>query len=100
MAKYSTFTSTLEKESHNEDLKPSHRNHHHTLNNTEVEYPLLRAPYRAKIPILPRPEVLLIPTYRGQLAGKFHNRVFQGSRLFGAGALFGRKLRANLVFDL
>lgn len=59
-AKERTFSSSLEEEPHDEHLQGSHRDHHQTLNDTEIENPPLRTPNRAEIPVLPCAEVFLV----------------------------------------
>ena len=96
-----TFPRPLEKESHNKNLQPGHRNHHPTNNHTEVKNPPLRTLHRAKIPILPRPEIFLIPAYRAQIPANLHNALFNPTCLFRGGPLFGRKqrVRGRIAFD-
>ena len=78
-----TFPSTLEKEPHHQDLQPRHRNHHTHLDQTEIEYPPLRAPNRTEIPVLSRPEILLHPAHSRQRALDFQDRFFELAGLFG-----------------
>jgi len=96
-----TFARALEKESHDKDLQPSHHNHHNPLNDAKVEYAPLRTPYSAKVAVLARAEVLLIPVDGGELAGDFEDGLFERGVLFGGGALLGGELSGTgLVLDL
>ncbi len=65
---YISLPRSLEEEPHHKNLQTSHTDHHHTLHNTEVEYPSLRTPHGTEIPILSCAEVLLVPGDRRQLA--------------------------------
>jgi len=57
----------LEKEPHNKYLQARHCNHHDALNNTEIEYPSLRAPDCAKIAVFACAEVFLVAIDGGKL---------------------------------
>lgn len=63
-----TLPPTREELPHDEHLQTRHRDHQTTLHQTEVEDPLLRTPDRAEIPVLPRAEVLLLPSQSADLA--------------------------------
>lgn len=95
-----TFSSTLEEEAHNEDLKPSHRYHHQTFDNAEVEDPSFGTAHSAEIPVLASAEIFLVPGDGGQLARDLHNGLLQRRCLFGARSLLGRKLGPLFIFDL
>jgi hypothetical protein len=91
----------LEKEAHNKNLQPRHRHHQRALHQAKIEYPPLRTPDSAEIPILPRPEVFLIPADGRELRRELEYGFFEDGGLFGGGALFGGKLGiAGFVFDL
>ena len=95
-----TLPTTSEEHPDHKDLQPSHGNNQPTLNKTEIPNPALRTPDRAEIPILPRPEILLLPTNTRQKATDFDNALFQRSRLFGRTALFARDSgAAHFVLD-
>lgn len=95
-----TLARALEKEAHDKHLQPSHRDHHQTLNHTEIEHPSLRAAHSTEIAVLARAEVFLVPRDRGQHGRHFHDRFLDHAGLFGAGALLGGKLCFLLVFSL
>lgn len=95
-----TFSSTLEEEAHNEDLKPSHRYHHQTFYDAEVEDTSFGTAHSAEIPVLASAEVFLVPGDGGQLARNLHNGLLQRRCLLGARSLFGRKLGPLFILDL
>lgn len=70
---YIAFASSLEEEPYDENLKSRHRDHQKALDDTEIEDPPLGAPYRAEIPILPRPEIFLTAADGGQLTAELHD---------------------------
>lgn len=61
---------------------------------------LLGASHGAEVTVLARPEVFLVPADGRQLCGDLVERLLQGGRLLGRGALFLWQLGAVLVFDL
>ena len=96
-----TFPSPLEKEPHNRNLQSSHSGHHAHLDETEIEYSLLRAPDRAEIAVLPCAEVFLHATNRTQLATDFEHQILECGMLFGRRAgLLWEESRFGFVFDL
>jgi hypothetical protein len=95
-----TLPRALEKEAHDKHLQPSHGHHHETLNHAKVENASLGAAHGTEVAVLARAEVLLVTGNRGQHCRHFHDRLLDGARLLGAGALFGWKLCFLLVFDL
>lgn len=72
----------MEEEPNNKDLQTSHGDHHDTLDDTEVEDPLLRAPHGAEVPVLPCPEVFLVAADRRKLPGQLEDRFLERRRLF------------------
>jgi hypothetical protein len=95
------FPVTLEKEPYDEHLQPGHTTHHQALHDTKVEDPPLRAPHSTKIPVLSRPEVLLVPRDSGQLARQLVDRFFENRGLLRGGPLLGGQLSASVfVFNL
>lgn len=98
---YIPLPTPRKKEPHNRNLHPRHRHHHQHLNQTEIKDPLLRAPDRAEIPVLPRPEIFLHAGHGAQLPAHFEDEVFKCGVLFGGGAGFLREERGfGFVFDL
>lgn len=96
-----TFPRPLKEEPHNENLQSRHRNHQCTFCNAEVKNPVLRALDRAHVPVLPRPEVFLVPVDGGEIAGDFEDGFFERGGLFGGRALFAGELGiAGFVLDL
>lgn len=91
----------LEEEPDDEDLQTCHAHHHQALDDREVEYPPLRAPDGGEVPVLARPEVLLVARDGGELAGELEDRFFKRGRLFWGRALLGGDLGVALfVLDL
>lgn len=90
-----------EKHLDHEHLQPRHRNHQPTLQQRKIEDPLLRAPDRADVPVLPRAEVFLLPRDGGNLARKLENGLFDAAELVGRGTGFGGEGGAlGFIFDL
>ena len=84
-----TLPRPLKEKPHDKNLQPRHRNHHRTDHHTEIKNPPLRTLHRAEIPILPRPEILLIPRYGRQIPGDLHDALLQLRRLFRGSPLLG-----------
>jgi len=73
---------SLEKETNNEYLKPSHAYHHQALNDAEIEDSPFCTPNRAEIAILSGAEVLLVPCNSRELARELENGFLQRRCLF------------------
>ena len=96
-----TFPCPLKEEPHNKYLQSCHRNHQRTLHHTEIEYSTLRALDGTHVPVLSRPEILLISIDGGKVAGDFEDGFFEGRGLFRRGTLFAGKLGVfGFVLDL
>lgn len=90
----------LEEEAHDEHLQGSHADDHETLDQADVDDPLLGAADRAEVAVLSRPEVLLVSRYGRQLARDLVDGLLQDGRVLWRGALLRRKLHTRLVLDL
>ncbi len=90
----------MEEEPDDKDLQTRHGDHHDTLDDAEVEDPLLRAPYSAKVPVLPRPEVFLVAADRRKLPGQPEDGFLERRRLFWGCSLLRRQLGPLLVLNL
>lgn len=77
-----SFASALEEEANNEDLEPSHGDHHEAFDDAEVPYPLLGAADSAKITVFACPEVLLVASYCRELRGELDDGFFEDGGLF------------------
>lgn len=95
-----TLPSPLEEEPHNKHLQPSHRNHHQTLNNTEIENSSLGAAHGAEVSVLTRTEVFLVSRNCRQQVRHLCDGFFDGGGLFGARTLTGWEFGFLLVFNL
>lgn len=66
------------------DLKTRHGDHEPALQQTEIEYPLLRALDCAGIAILSRAEVFLLSDNAGRLLCQLQDRLFHHAQLLAA----------------
>ena len=96
-----TFPCPLEEEPDDKHLQASHSHHQPTFDNAKIKYSRLSALDRTEIPILPRPEVLLIPIDRRQVSGHLQYRLFQRRSLLRWGGLLGgEQCRGTFPFNL
>ena len=101
ISSYITLPRALEEEPNDQHLQRRHPNHHRNLNQAEVKNPALRAPHRAKVSVLARPEILLHPRDGRQLGTDLEDRVFKRGCLFGRCAAFhGEERGAGFVLKL
>lgn len=95
-----TLPSTSKKHPHNKNLQRRHADHESTLHKTKIPNPSLRTPDRTKIPILPGPEILLLPADTTQKSTNLNHTLLQQTRLLRRTALFRRDIRdPRLVLD-
>jgi hypothetical protein len=85
---YITLPRPLEKEPHNKNLQPGHRNHQKHLHNRKLKDPLLSRPDGAKIAVLACSEVLLLAVDGGELGGELEEGFFERGLLVGCAACF------------
>ena len=76
-----TFPPTREEHLDDKHLQRCHCDHQATLDHAEIEYPLLRAPDRAKVSVFSRAEVLLLPGQGRDLAREFQDGLFHTAEL-------------------
>ena len=95
-----SLPSTREKHPHDEHLQTSHAHHQSALEQAEVEYSVLRTPDSAEVPVLPRPEVLLLSCEGGDLAREADDGLLNAGKLLGGCARLLGKVGTGFVLDL
>jgi len=96
-----TFSRTLEKESHYQDLDGSHTNHHQDFHQTEIEYPLFRTLDCTEVSVFSCSEILLHSADRAQLTTDLEDSILKLSSLSVVGTTFCRNRGMFLfIFNL
>ncbi len=88
---YITLPCALEEEPDNKDLESAHADHQQDLDHAEVDDPLLCAADGAEVAVFAGAEVFLVPGDGRHLTRDLEERLLEGRRLLGRGALFGGK---------